>query len=371
MPSPVCEISRVAKSLRKPGLARTVRRSPMNDRVAAAGAAAGSLVTRSGYGRLSAGGSSRRASRTLPVADDLGPGIFQLLVADDTSPVQVIELGKPLLDGLRGRRRLIELVQALGEHRLEPTVRLVPCHAPAERTTSHGALRWADSLLVQALGAYRASSPRMNFSTASRASSSLYCSGGDFMKYDAAETTGPPMPRSLAIFAARTASMITPAEFGESQTSSLYSRFRGVSPNDRPSSLTYAHLRSSSHGTWSDGPMCTSALAISCGICEVTDWVLEIFLDWRRLRSSMFMKSMLPPKLSWYVRSSSTPRSSNNLAMTRCVIVAPTWDLMSSPMIGTPACSKRRCQYGSRAMNTGMQFTNAQPAASTCSAYHF
>ena len=48
--------------------------------------------------------------------------------------------------------------------------------------------------------------------------------------------------------------------------------------------------------------MWTSALAISCGICEVTDWVLEIFLDCRRLRSSMFMKSMLPPKFSWYVR---------------------------------------------------------------------
>src|SRR5262252_10539302 len=95
----------------------------MNDRVAAAGAAAGSLVTRSGYGRLSAGGSSRRASRTLPVADDLGPGIFQLLVADDTSPVQVIELGKPLLDGLRGRRRLIELVLALGELHLELLLR--------------------------------------------------------------------------------------------------------------------------------------------------------------------------------------------------------------------------------------------------------
>ena len=93
--------------------------------------------------------------------------------------------------------------------------------------------------------------------------------------------------------------MITPAEFGESQTSSLYSRFSGTSPNARPSSRTYAILRSSSHGTWSDGPMCTAARSISCGICEVTARVLEIFLDWSRLRSSMFMKSMLPPKLSW------------------------------------------------------------------------
>ncbi|MEU5672256.1 hypothetical protein ABZ749_18205, partial [Micromonospora sp. NPDC047753] len=29
---------------------------------------------------------------------------------------------------------------------------------------------------------------------------------------------------------------------------------RGVSPNERPSRRMYAHLRSSSHGTWSDGP---------------------------------------------------------------------------------------------------------------------
>src|SRR5215213_6284998 len=139
----------------------------------------------------------------------------------------------------------------------------------------------------------------MNFSTASCASESAYCTGGDFMKYDDADRIGPPMPRSRAILAARTASMMTPAELGESHTSSLYSRFSGVSPNDLPSSRTYAHLRSSSHGTWSDGPMCTSALPISCGIWDVTDCVLEIFLDCRRLRSSMFMKSMLPPKLSW------------------------------------------------------------------------
>ena len=39
------------------------------------------------------------------------------------------------------------------------------------------------------------------------------------------------MPRSRAILAARIASMITPAEFGESQTSSLYSRLSGTSPN--------------------------------------------------------------------------------------------------------------------------------------------
>jgi hypothetical protein len=31
----------------------------------------------------------------------------------------------------------------------------------------------------------------------------------------------------------------------------------------------------------------------------VTAWVLEIFFDSSRSRSSMFWKSVLPPKLSW------------------------------------------------------------------------
>ena len=48
----------------------------------------------------------------------------------------------------------------------------------------------------------RSTSPRMNFSTLSRAWSSKYCTGGDFMKYEDADRIGPPMPRSLAIFAA-------------------------------------------------------------------------------------------------------------------------------------------------------------------------
>ena len=69
----------------------------------------------------------------------------------------------------------------------------------------------------------------------------------------------------------------------------------------------------------------------------VTDCVFEIFFDSRRSRSSMFLKSMLPPKFSWYVLSIARPRSSNRRASRRCVIVAPTWLLMSSPTIGTPA----------------------------------
>ena len=51
-------------------------------------------------------------------------------------------------------------------------------------------------------------------------------------------------------------------------------------------------------------------------------------------------------------------------------MVAPTWLLMSSPMTGRPASAKRRCQYGSRPMNTGIALTNATPAARACSTYH-
>ena len=66
-------------------------------------------------------------------------------------------------------------------------------------------------------------------------SSERYCSGGDFIKEDEGEIKGPAMPRSIAILAQRTASMITPAELGESQTSSFSSKFRGTSPKARPS----------------------------------------------------------------------------------------------------------------------------------------
>ena len=49
--------------------------------------------------------------------------------------------------------------------------------------------------------------------------------------------------------------------------------------------------------------MCTSSAAMPWSIWLVTDWVLQIFFDARRSRSSMFLKSMLPPKFSWYVLS--------------------------------------------------------------------
>ena len=74
------------------------------------------------------------------------------------------------------------------------------------------------------------------------------------------------------------------------------------------------------------------------------------------------MKSMFPPKFSCDVWSSWTPRSSNSLARIRWTIVAPTWLLMSSPTIGTPASANRFAHSPFEAMNTGMQFTNPAPA---------
>ena len=77
---------------------------------------------------------------------------------------------------------------------------------------------------------------------------------------------------------------------------------------------------------------------------DVTAFVLEIFLDSSRSRSSMLKKSMLPPTLSCDVRCMRTPRSWNRRARLRCTMVAPTWDLMSSPTIGSPAFLKRLFQ---------------------------
>ena len=62
------------------------------------------------------------------------------------------------------------------------------------------------------------------------------------------------------------------------------------------------------------------------------------------------------------------PRSSISRLSTRWTMVAPTCDLMSSPMIGTPAFSKRSAHSGRPAMNTGRQFTKATPALRACSA---
>ena len=47
----------------------------------------------------------------------------------------------------------------------------------------------------------------------------------------------------------------------------------------------------------------------------------------------------------------------------RWTIVAPTWLLMSSPTIGTPASVNFFAHTGSLAMNTGIAFTNPTPAS--------
>ena len=60
----------------------------------------------------------------------------------------------------------------------------------------------------------------------------------------------------------------------------------------------------------------------------------------------------------------------NRRVSTRWLIVAPTWLLMSSPMTGRPSSAKRRCQYGSRPMNTGIALMKPTPAWSACSTYH-
>ncbi len=47
----------------------------------------------------------------------------------------------------------------------------------------------------------------------------------------------------------------------------------------------------------------------------------------------------------------------------RWTMVAPTWLLMSSPMIGTLASVNLAAHSGSEAMNTGMALTKATPAS--------
>src|SRR5205807_7909071 len=113
---------------------------------------------------------------------------------------------------------------------------------PEEAANAHFA---AALLFAAALRAFL----RMNSSVNSYASSSTICFGGDFMRYELGPMSEPATPLLSASFAIRTASMTMPAEFGESQTSSLSSTFSGTSPNEDPSMRMYAHLRSVSHGT--------------------------------------------------------------------------------------------------------------------------
>ena len=63
------------------------------------------------------------------------------------------------------------------------------------------------------------------------------------------------------------------------------------------------------------------------------------------------------------------PRSLNRRAISRWVMVAPTWLLMSSPTTGIPAFLNFSAHGGAEAMNTGMQFTMATPASRQAWAY--
>ena len=62
------------------------------------------------------------------------------------------------------------------------------------------------------------------------------------------------------------------------------------------------------------------------------------------------------------------PRSSISRLSTRWTMVAPTWDLMSSPMIGTPASVNFAAHSGVPAMKTGSALTNATLASSAACA---
>src|SRR4030065_647362 len=69
---------------------------------------------------------------------------------------------------------------------------------------------------------------------------------------------------------------------------------------------------------------------------EVTASVFEIFLDRSRFRFSMFRRWVFPPLFGGYVRRTRMPRSEKRRARARWTIVAPSCDLISSPMIGIP-----------------------------------
>src|ERR1700740_2193659 len=91
--------------------------------------------------------------------------------------------------------------------------------------------------------------PAIKASVRSCATESVYCTGGDFIKYDDGASRAPAIFRSRPSLQQRIASITTPAELGENQTSSFSSTFSGTSPKERPSSRMYAHFRSPSQGT--------------------------------------------------------------------------------------------------------------------------
>ena len=104
------------------------------------------------------------------------------------------------------------------------------------------------------------------------------------MKYADGPSSGPPMPRSRATLQQRTASMITPAELGESHTSSLSSTLSGhvaeVAALERGCRPTCGR-RATARGR--DGPMCTSS---------VVDALVDLAGDRLRLRDLLRLQPL-------------------------------------------------------------------------------
>src|SRR5437762_11259466 len=83
--------------------------------------------------------------------------------------------------------------------------------------------KMSESLGRRAKTAYCVGEPADHAASQSPASSSVFWTGGYFMYAAQGGLMTPPSPRSRATLHQRTKSMTTPAEFGESQTSSFNS----------------------------------------------------------------------------------------------------------------------------------------------------
>ena len=164
--------------------------------------------------------------------------------------------------------------------------------------------------------------------------------------------------------------MTTPAELGESSTDRRSSRSTGTSPKILPSirrKQIFLVLEPGNIVTRSnvDVPL----IQVSCRQPTALPRSWKFFFEDKRLRSSMFRKSVLPPTFSWYVLSSSTPRLFEEVGEDSVkTMVAPSWDLMSSPIMGRCRSAKRFPHTGSLAINTGMLLMRPKPASRAHSA---
>ena len=96
--------------------------------------------------------------------------------------------------------------------------------------------------------------------------------------------------------------------------------------------------------------------------------VLDSFFDSRRSRSSMFMEVGVAAEIELVGAVEPHAALAEQVGEHRCMMVAPTWLLMSSPISGSRLARSAR-HSGSEAIKTGMQLTKAHPAARACSAY--